>query len=52
MNKVIAAFIAGVIAGTIGMSTLSASNGGGGWTDRDVFRAIQLLEKIAANTAR
>ena len=52
MRNMIMAFILGAIVGTIGVATLSASGSGGGWTDRDVFKAIGLLEKIAENTAR
>jgi len=53
MRKNILVFMIGVMVGMIGVGLLSASNSsGGGWTDRDVFKAIQLLEKIAENTAR
>jgi len=57
MSKNMMWFAIGIIVGTLGLTVLSASSGfrsesGSGWTERDVARAIGLLETIAANTAR
>jgi len=59
MKRQLMWFVIGAIVGMIGISTLSASRAqrnvseaGSGWTERDVYRAINLLEQIADNTKR
>ena len=53
MRKNIMWFVLGAILALIGNGILSASRGSeGGWTDQDVSRVVQLLERISDNTAK
>lgn len=54
MKKQLMWFVFGVIAGMIGVTTLSASKSSSvdGWSNHDIAQVIRLLEKIADNTAR
>jgi protein-S-isoprenylcysteine O-methyltransferase Ste14 len=52
MKKQLMWFVIGVIAGTIGVTTLSAIEMGRYWSGKEIGRVIYLLEKIEVNTRR